>query len=257
MHLPPLESFGATDIGLVRKNNEDAWRRSPEYGFFALADGMGGHKAGEIASQEAIQFLSYSIEELLLAREKSWDIEDMSGFLRLLYENTNSWVYTLSRKKEEYRGMGTTLCSILFFEGKVLIANVGDSRIYVKRNGTLSQLTVDHSMQNMLLLEGKSAEVAMMQKNILTMAVGTSLEIEPQIEVVTPEPGDVYLLCSDGLSDYVDEESIDKNMVEGAPLNQISKNLIESAKECGSSDNITLLLVRLFDDKRKGFHLSR
>jgi len=257
MKVPPLESYGSSDIGLVRTNNEDIWERAPEYGFFALADGMGGHKAGEVASKQAIQFLTYSIEELLLAREKTWDQDDMSGFMKLLYENTNSWVYNYSRKKEQLRGMGTTLCSILFFDDAVIVGNVGDSRVYLKRDDALSQLTIDHSMENVLLSEGKPEEVAVMSKNILTMAVGTSIEVEPQIEVVTPLPGDVYLLCSDGLSDYVADSQILQCMEESESLSESGKNLIEKAKASGSSDNITVVLVRLLNEREKKADLFR
>ncbi len=248
--LPKIESFGATDIGLVRSNNEDTWHRTPEYGFFALADGMGGHKAGEVASHQAIQFLSYSIEELLLIQEEEWDVEDMEGFLRVLYENTNAWVHNLSLKKHAYKGMGTTLCSLLFFKGKAIIVSVGDSRIYRFKEGTLQQITEDHTLETTLLAEGQPHEIATKSKNILTMAIGTSLEVHPEITVVSPLPGDVYLLCSDGLSDYVPHTKIENIVGQNCSLQTTAHALIEAAKEHGSSDNITTVLVRIQDEKR-------
>lgn len=233
-----------SDVGLVRRNNEDDFALSPEIGFFAIADGMGGHKAGEVASHEAIRFLTYSLEELLLIQEPDWTTSDMEGFMRLLYENTNSWVYELQKQKEAYKGMGTTLTSILFYKGNVFIGNVGDSRAYRIRNGSMSQLTVDHSLANAYRATGQDPAPDH-KKNILTMAIGTNLEIIPQIDVVSIMPSDVYLLCSDGLSDYVDDREIEEILLRAVSPEEKVGALIEAAKAHESMDNITVIVVEI------------
>ena len=215
----------------------------PEIDFFALADGMGGHKAGEVASKEAITFITYAVEEMLLTQETPWSADEMVDHLRVIYEDTNSWVYSLARTSSDRKGMGTTLCSLLFYQGMLFFGNVGDSRIYRLREGTLTQLSFDHSLHNKLMLEGRESEIEKNSKNVLTMAIGTSLEIQPQIEVASPLSSDVYLLCSDGLSDYVQDSSIEEILKGSGDLSAKASSLIEEAKAQGSSDNISVVLV--------------
>ena len=147
----PLTYFWLTDVGHVRKNNEDVFLNLEEYGFFALADGMGGHNAGEIAAKEAVRFVSTSIEELFASSERDWNIFDLSSFNKICIENANSWVHHLGKKKNNYAGMGTTLCTLLFHERSLIYGHVGDSRIYRFREGLLEQLTDDHSLTNQLV----------------------------------------------------------------------------------------------------------
>ncbi|MCB1107954.1 MAG: serine/threonine-protein phosphatase, partial [Chlamydiia bacterium] len=125
-----LTSFGLSDIGHIRKNNEDVFHSLKELGFFALADGMGGHNAGEVAAKEAVKFVSASVEELFASSKKDWNIFDLSSFNKICIENANSWVHHLGNKKKAYSGMGTTLCTLLFHERSLIYGHVGDSRIY-------------------------------------------------------------------------------------------------------------------------------
>lgn len=243
------KSFGISDIGLVRKNNEDVITTLPEIQLYLLADGMGGHKAGEVAAHEASTFLRFAIEEMLLVQDETWTDEEMCNHLRMLYEDANAWVYSLAKERVDRKGMGTTLCSILFYNGALFFGNVGDSRIYRLRSATLEQLSFDHSLNNKLLLEGKSDLPRSDVKNVLTMAIGTAIDIQPQIEVAQPLPDDVYLLCSDGLSDYVEDHTIEKILGETVDLEEVSHRLIKQAKDAGSSDNISVVVVHCNEEK--------
>jgi len=231
-----FRSFGHSDIGLVRSNNEDVWSAIKECGFYILADGMGGHKAGEIAAQEAVRFVSASIEELYSSTEKRWNIFELSSFSKLFIENANSWVHHLGKKKEKYRGMGTTLCTLLFHEKSIIYGHVGDSRIYRLRQEKLDQLTHDHSLQNQLISEGrlsKESSKPFPYKNVLTRAIGTQTDVEAEIHIAPVDPHDVYLMCTDGLSDYVSDEEISR-ILNGHPTPKTkTENLIEKAKAGG------------------------
>ena len=169
-----LSSSGLSDVGLVRFNNEDVLLMLKEQGFFALADGMGGHKAGEVAAREAIRFMSTSIEEHFISSKKIWNIFELSSFNRLCIENANSWVYHLGKKKHAYQGMGTTLCTLHFYERSLIYGHVGDSRIYRIREGILKQLTEDHSLKNQMIAKGqikKGLSEDSPCNNVLTRAI--------------------------------------------------------------------------------------
>lgn len=237
-----FNSFGLTDIGLSRSNNEDVWLSLPEMGFFALADGMGGHQAGEVAAQEAIENLSRSIQMI-----QSTDPAELIVELRKAIEKANTWVYRMSQKTETLHGMGTTLCCLIWIGNTVVYAHVGDSRIYRLRNKKLELLTQDHSLFNKWLHHGKLSEVGdtpYPYKNVITRAVGTANRANPEIAYLKTEPGDLFFLCTDGLSDVLDLKDIE-NIINRSPNLEIaSKRLIEKAKIKGSSDNITLLIVQ-------------
>jgi serine/threonine protein phosphatase PrpC len=228
-----LKSCCQTDIGLVRDNNEDAFESLPNQRFFALADGMGGHKAGEVASSEAVTFMCASIEELFISLNKEFDIHHLSATLEGYIKNTNAWIHGLSKKRKAFQGMGTTLSTALFYDSHMIIGHVGDSRIYLYRQGHLTQLTKDHSIG----------------RHTLTQAIGTSLSISPQIEVVQVKPGDVYLMCSDGLPDLLNDEEIQKR-INPHDIRASTDHLIDGAKAAGGYDNITVVLLKVE-------HLSR
>ena len=243
-----LSSFGYSDIGLVRSNNEDVWSSLKEYGFFALADGMGGHNAGEVAAKEAIQFVCASIEEYFIASENPWTTFDLSRFSKHAIENANRWVYELGRKKKACKGMGTTLCTLLFHAKSLIYSHVGDSRVYQYRKGTLKQLTVDHSLKNQLIFQGKFDEMASKSfpyKNILTRAIGTHNKVEAEIQVAEVNPHDIYLMCTDGLTDYVDNQEILSILERHLNPEKATFSLIEQAKRRGGSDNITIVMVKV------------
>ena len=229
------EFCGITDIGTNRVTNEDVFASLVECGFFALADGMGGHKAGEVAAKEAISFICSSIKHIHTSHDQK-NLEQLSLSLKKLFENANDWIYKLSRSHENFFGMGTTLCSLLFFDSKVIFSNVGDSRIYLFRKNELILLTQDHST----IVKNKQNKT----KKFLTQVIGSSKVISPQIESLDPEDGDLYLICSDGLSDFIKNEYIQLILKSKFNLEEKTKILIETAKKQGSTDNITVILVQ-------------
>ncbi len=242
-----LSSFGLTDVGLVRTNNEDVFLSLKEHGFFAIADGMGGHNAGEIAALEAVRFVSASVEELFVSSEKNWNIFDLSLFNRLWIQKANGWVYHLGKKKKDYKGMGTTICTLLFHERSLIYGHVGDSRIYRFRKGLLEQLTFDHSLTNEMIAKGqvkKENSQNYPYKNVLTRAIGTQTDVEAEIHIAPVSPNDIYLMCSDGLTDQVNDDEIAEILKNAKDIKSATASLIEKAKEAGGYDNVTILLVK-------------
>ncbi len=235
-----LESYGLSDIGLIRPNNEDAFLSMPRYRFFAIADGMGGHNAGEVASKEAVTHLSTSIKTLIHPQKKAnIPTKDLIYHLRSAIDDTNSKIFNLGNATSAFRGMGTTLSCLYLYEDSVIYAHIGDSRIYRFRENELKQLTQDHSV----LTESKSQKGA--YKYVITRAIGTCFRVEPEIAAVTVQPGDIFVMCTDGLSDYVSSEEIEALLKRKSSLQKKAKDLIHSAKSEGSSDNITALLVKV------------
>lgn len=251
-----LSCFGMTDVGLVRRNNEDVFLNLKEHGFFAIADGMGGHNAGEIAAKEAVRFVSASIEELFISSERNWTIFDLTSFNKLCIENANSWVHHLGKKKKDYKGMGTTICTLLFHERSLIYGHVGDSRIYRFRKGLLEQLTFDHSLRNEMIAQGqvkKENSQNFPYKNVLTRAIGTQTDVEAEIHIAPVSPNDIYLMCSDGLTDQVTDKEITEILKKAKNIKSATETLIERAKQQGGHDNVTVVLVKT--DERQ--NLSR
>ena len=237
-----LASFGLSDIGTNRPNNEDVWIARPNFRFFAIADGMGGPQAGEIAAKEAINSLCDSVSKI-----KNYNCMELIIELRCAIEKANQLIYQMGKESQLLLGMGTTLCCLIWAEDAIVYAHVGDSRIYRLRNKKLELLTQDHSLLAKWLATGKLAEeceTPYPYKNIITRAVGTSSKAKPEIAVATHEPGDLYLLCTDGLSDVLSLQEIEKIMNRSNNLEEGCKSLIERAKIKGSCDNITLLIVK-------------
>lgn len=230
--------FGLSDIGVKRVNNEDVFAFLLEYGFFALADGMGGHKAGEIAAKEAISYVCSSIKEILIQSNSESKIEQLSYHLKKLYENANDWIYRLSKTNENLTGMGTTLCSALFLKNKILFSHIGDSRIYCLRDSTLHLITKDHSV--MVPIKNKPTKT----RKILTQVIGTAKLVNPQIGLFEQQEHDLFLICSDGLTDYVKKGYIEIILKSQFTIEKKANLLIETAKNQGSTDNITVLLIQ-------------
>lgn len=236
-----FKCYALSDIGTNRSNNEDVWISMPEIGFFALADGMGGPKAGEIAAKEAIKYLSESISKI-----KSDNSMELIIELRCAIEKANQSIYEMSKTSDSLSGMGTTLCCLIWTRDKVVYAHVGDSRIYRLRNKKLELLTQDHSLLTKWLATGKLAEECKTPypyKNVITRAVGTSKKAKPEMAVTSQEENDLYILCSDGLSDVLSLQEMEKMINNSPDLTTGVKNLIERAKIKGSCDNITLLII--------------
>lgn len=228
------QSVSLTDIGVKRSKNEDFHAALPDCGFFAIADGMGGHRAGEVAAQEAVNYLCNAVKELLITTSSGFEKE-----IRRIYENANDWIYRLSRTNEAFFGMGTTLCSLLILKDKLIFGHIGDSRIYCLRQKRLHQITLDHVA--MIREKGRSHQ----KRKVLTQVIGSSKFIEPQIGQIAIQTDDIYLICSDGLSDFVSQEYIQLILNSRFTLQDRVSLLIETAKQQGSKDNITIIAIEV------------
>lgn len=241
-----LQSFSITEIGLARNNNEDVFLEMPEHAFFALADGMGGHNAGEVAAKEAILNLSKEIENLPLS--SVWLLPPLISQIQRAVCSANTWVYHLSQKNTQLSGMGTTLSCFLIHRNSLLFAHVGDSRLYFFRDHNLSQLTEDHSLRAQLMKKGQlSQEEARTfpKKNVVTKALGTTQELIPDVGTLSIQSQDIFFLCSDGLSDYLSDPEMEEILKRDLEIEETSKTLLRAALEKGGRDNITIVMVKV------------
>ncbi|MFI5334112.1 MAG: Stp1/IreP family PP2C-type Ser/Thr phosphatase [Chlamydiales bacterium] len=240
-----VESYGISDVGFVRKNNEDAWAALPNCAFFVLADGMGGHQAGEVASEKTVETLTHEIEKLLCNADLS-SKETAPALLKKSIERANQKVYQLSLERASYAGMGTTLACMWIYQDVLIFAHVGDSRIYRFRDKILTQLTEDHSLRQELIAKGElNTSTSRACKNILTKAIGTQREVLPTVELSNLEDNDIYFLCSDGLTDDLSFKEMQSILLKSKTIKEASDNLVHSAKEKGGYDNITVVMVKI------------
>lgn len=244
---------GVSDIGLVRRNNEDAWKMQQEEQFYILADGMGGHQAGEVASHESIEILSALFKDKFDPTRKLPETEQL---LFELIQEVNTSIYRLASENVKFKGMGTTLCCLHLHPEGLIYAHVGDSRIYRLRKDNFEQLTTDHSLLRELIELGQLNEQqagSFLYKNIITRAIGTEPGVYPTVKHDTIEVGDIFLMCTDGLSDMLPLAEIE-SIISQSPLEQTIPNLIDQAKKKGGYDNITAILVKVLD--KYAAHLS-
>ena len=236
-----------TDRGLVREINEDSYNviaggADTPYAFI-IADGMGGHNCGEIASRAAVEYISNSIAQ---DSRRFLPAEKCEAELRKLVEDTNSAVYQKSLERPETNGMGTTLTMAVIVDTSIAVAHVGDSRLYLIRAGNIQQMTEDHSYIEALVKNGtitrKEAEHHP-RKNIITRAVGCLPELEVDILSLTVEKNDIFILCTDGLTNMLGEGEIAEKVRNSEPDVACSQ-LIEAAKKQGGEDNITVIVIK-------------
>lgn len=242
-----ISAVGLSDIGLVRQNNEDVWAELPDIGFFVLADGMGGHQAGEVAAREAVKTLSRSIKKKVSSAQRP-SLSDFSSLLYRAIVNVNRHVHKMGCSKSEWRGMGTTLCCLLFHSQGVVFAHVGDSRIYRLRGKRFEQMTKDHSLLSELVEQGQIEEdeaSAFLYKNIITKAIGTEPNVDPEVETKKIRSGDLFLICSDGLSDLLTSEEISAVLDKAPSLKKAAETLIMRANDRGGRDNITVVIIKV------------
>ncbi len=234
-----LEYVVYTNRGKVRQDNEDSYLvKETPFPLFAVADGMGGHQAGEVASQLAVDFLdSYAFD----AGNLFFDIEEA-------IKKANEEILKLGISNLSYRGMGTTLSMGIFCGQKLFIGHVGDSRIYLFRDKELKQLTTDHSLVNELL-ENKQITCQEAfnhpQRHIITQALGISQELSVEVKEIGLMSGDIILLSTDGLHDMLCCQEIEELLATGKDIESISKLMGEKAMDKGGSDNITFIIVKL------------
>lgn len=237
---------GLSDTGLVRPNNEDYWAQMPERNLYVLADGMGGHRAGEIASREAVTILCQLIKQNERIFLKGSKVRDIEVFLKESFQQVNSRIFSLGSQQEHWKGMGTTLCCLHMHQQGIIYCYVGDSRIYRLRDGCLDQLTRDHSLLQELIELGQVKEdhaSGFLYRNILTKAVGTEPLVSPSTGSLDIMPHDLYLMCTDGLTDLLSKKDIESILNSTGNLQEAANKLVKQAKENGGYDNITVILV--------------
>ena len=243
-----------TDTGRVREHNEDAIGSNQDIGLLVLADGMGGYNAGEVASGIAVQIVT-DLATDGANREERHDIDPHSGMMRqsivlrdAIYR-ANKIIFQTAQSQTHCEGMGTTIVACMFFDDRVSIAHVGDSRAYRLRGGQLDQMTLDHSLLQELVDRGFYSEEEAQRstnRNYVTRALG----VEPTVEVEVHEhdvlPDDVYLLCSDGLPDMVEDDDIHLTISTfNASLDVVGQQLIDLANDHGGRDNVSVMLAQV------------
>ena len=249
-----LPTASLTDPGRVRDHNEDCIESRPEIGLYVLADGMGGYNAGEVASGMATSLISGGMQEVWRPREvERLGREECKALSeRLIREQiarANAAIYTTSQNNPECTGMGTTLVVCLFFDDFVTVAHIGDSRLYRLRGETMEQVTRDHSLLQEQLDSGLITpdEAKLSQnKNLVTRALGIDPSVEPEVHVYETRPEDIYLLCSDGLSDMVEDEEIRLTLITLKSNPSLTvQQLVQAANDNGGRDNISAMLIRI------------
>ncbi len=237
-----------TDPGLQRENNEDAFSFNEERGIAVLADGMGGYNAGEVASSMAASIINSEMIRWLSEAGASATVQDIRRALEICVGNANAAVYRAANSNPHYAGMGTTLVTGVFRGSDLVLGHIGDSRCYRLRQGELTQITKDHSLlQEQIdagLLTPEQAALSV-NKNLVTRALGVDDTVLLELREHTVEPGDLYLMCSDGLSDMVKDADIARLMAQPQALEQRARALVEAANAQGGRDNITVLLVQV------------
>jgi len=257
MHLKgKLSCVGVSDPGRVRDHNEDTIGTDGDIGLVALADGMGGYKAGEVASGIAVRTIMGLVKDAveredLTLRDAQSGLSRPGILLRDAIQRANKIIYQTARTQAHCEGMGTTVVAGLFFDDKLTIAHVGDSRLYRLRGQEFAQVTRDHSLLQELVLRGlytpQEAQRAT-AKNYVTRALGIESTVEVDVTEIPVRKDDVFLLCSDGLSDMVEDEDIQLTISTfGANLQTVARQLVLLGNDNGGRDNISVVLVRVLD----------
>ena len=249
-----LQIVRLTDVGLKRDHNEDVVASDAEIGLVVLADGMGGYKAGEVASEIAVLTIVAELKESMLDLEPGQidPVTDMQAESLLIMDavrQANESIYHVSQDQPQCAGMGTTLVMGLFTNDRLLVGHIGDSRMYRLRDEEFSRLTEDHSLLqeqlNSGLITPEQAKISL-NKNLVTRALGVDPEVELELNEFDVEVGDIYLLCSDGLTDLVEDEEIQATLTaQQANLELAANHLIQMANDNGGKDNISVILIRV------------
>jgi PPM family protein phosphatase len=244
-----------TDSGLRRSSNEDSYCTREDLGLFVVADGMGGHVAGEVASRIAVETIQTFIAETAGAdKNRTWpfpfdpSISLDANRLKAAFRLANRQIANAMVDAADLRGMATTASALLTSQSRACVAHVGDSRIYVLRDGALEQITHDHSWVEEQVRAGTMTPTAARQhpwRNVVTRALAGGDDPEIDVVELTPQQGQRFLLCSDGLSTVVAHDTIAKILARTDPLEAICLRLIEAANDAGGPDNITTLVLEV------------
>jgi protein phosphatase len=261
MKAPIVQSAGMTDIGLKREGNEDAYFLDDELGLYVVADGMGGHLAGEVASRVAVDLINKNYKDL---KQTQTPMEALFGYPDDSLSLTGNYVlssirlanrviYEMATQYEEYHGMGTTVAALAVTPRRIITANVGDSRIYVIRKGEIDKMSEDHTMVakqvEMGIMTNEEAENSPM-KHMLTRNLGSAEYVDPEIFEADGRPGSRYILCTDGLTDLVSEREILEIVQEQETPEVTCSSLINKALSRGGHDNTTVVSVFVTGGKK-------
>jgi len=242
-----IELFAAIDPGRARSNNEDSVALDDAVSLAVLADGMGGYNAGEVASNMATNFIRTELGRWLREASAQASDAEVRRAMDICVDNANRAIFNAANSNPQYAGMGTTLVVCVFRDNRLLVGHVGDSRAYRLRGGRLQQITRDHSLLQEQIDAGLiTPEQAAFSanKNLVTRAVGVEDTVLLETHQHEVTPGDMYLLCSDGLSDMLDDASIGQLLQAHDSLDATGRALIDAANDAGGKDNISVILVR-------------
>jgi protein phosphatase len=242
-----IELAAAVDAGRARSNNEDSVATDDAVSLAVLADGMGGYNAGEVASHMATSFIATELGRWLREASAQASDAEVRRAMDICVENANRAIFEAASANPQYAGMGTTLVVAVFREGRLLLGHVGDSRCYRLRGGKLQQITRDHSLLQEQIDAGLiTPEQAAFSanKNLVTRAVGVEDNVLLETHQHEVQGGDLYLLCSDGLSDMVDDTGLEHLLQAHDGLPECARALIAAANDAGGKDNISVILAR-------------
>lgn len=229
-----------SDRGRKRTSNEDSYGFSVDHGVYVVCDGMGGAAAGEIAS-------SLAVDEILKLAGSSAAAENTREAMEAAVAAANHAIYSRAQRNQKLSGMGTTMVVLAVEERRVWVLNIGDSRCYRLRNRRLEQVTLDHSLVDEQVRLGRMTEAEAQRsplRNVITRALGTQSQVTPDVFELEAEPGDLFLLCSDGLTKEIDDPLIESLLSIDLPLDELCERLVGAANKAGGHDNITAVVVR-------------
>ena len=257
-----LQVVSVSDPGRVRGHNEDCVEARPETGIVVLADGMGGYNAGEVASGMATSLVARGLvanwtRDALKRLDREAAAALSQNMLRQQVAAANAAIFDAAQTDPQYAGMGTTLVACIFYDNFVTVGHIGDSRLYRIRNDVLEQVTRDHSLLQEQIDAGlisKEDARKSHNKNLVTRAVGIDPQVEAEIRTYDVVEGDVYVLCSDGLNDMIEDDEIQMTLIAlSANLDLAAQQLVQAANDAGGRDNVSVMLVRVL----KNFAIER
>ena len=252
-----LRAAGLSHVGMKRTHNEDSIRILSDYSLYIVADGMGGHASGEVASRMSVETISSFFKMTTRDTEATWPFKEEKN---LRYDEnrlvagikwSNRRIYEAASRDPKYKGMGTTIVTAFFTQNGAYLGHVGDSRGYRIRNGVIEQITEDHSLLNDYIKANKLTPEEIEHfphKNVIVRALGMKELVQVDVNRLDPKIDDIYLLCSDGLSSMCTDPEILKIILDAGDLKTACKNLIDAANDAGGTDNSTVALVHLVED---------
>ncbi|MFT3905354.1 MAG: Stp1/IreP family PP2C-type Ser/Thr phosphatase [Steroidobacteraceae bacterium] len=259
-----IRCVGLSDTGRVREHNEDTVAFDADVGLLVLADGMGGYNAGEVASGIAVKTIVQLVREAVASQDlnipdPTSGLSRASIILRDAIQRANKIIFQTARTQPQCEGMGTTVVGALLHDNRISIAHVGDSRLYRMRGHSFEQVTLDHSLLQELVDRGfytpEEAQRAA-NKNYVTRALGVEPTVEVEMQEHPAQKGDYYLLCSDGLTDMVEDDDVHLTLSTfGANLETVAKQLIQLSNDNGGKDNVSVIIAQVTDSfpARRGF----